>query len=181
LVLLDGITPKLAPGVIDVSAKKTVSADKMKKQLIDMAKKKGHEYAYIVRKIGSSAPMPDDVEAITASIMAMFSGKKPTEKPTYIYRVSVKDGSETLVRTVALSAINIDSFKEVLAVSDNKQAWNLTIANKNGISGLLSQAGMGVVASFIVPNGILLPAIEVQKNQSVALQKQPITPNPLKE
>ena len=180
LVFLDGITSKLAPGVIEVTAKKTVSAEKMKKQLIDMAKKKGFEYAYIVRKIGSSAPMPDDIESMTASIMAMMSGKKPDEKPAYIYRISVKDGSETLIRTASFSGITIDSFKEVLAVSDKKQALNLPIKSKSGIGGLLSQGGVGVVASFIVPNGVLLPAIEVQKNASVSLQKKPVTPNPLK-
>ena len=179
LVLIDGLASKLAPGVIEVTAKKTVSADKMKKQLINMAKKKGFEYAYIVRKIGSSAPIGDDVESITASVMAMMSGKTPAEKPVYIYRVSVKDGTETLVRTASFPGITFDSFKEVSAVSDKKQAWNLPIASKSGLSGLLSQAGVGVPASFVVPNGILLPGIEVQKNKSVSLQKKPVTPNPL--
>ena len=112
--------------------------------------------------------------------MAMMSGKTPTEKPVYIYRISVKDGTETLVRTASFSGITIDSFKEVLAVSDQKQAWNLPIASKSGISGLMSQAGVSVPASFVVPNGILLPGIEIQKNKSVTLQKQPITPNPIK-
>jgi predicted Zn-dependent protease len=180
LVLMNGLTSRLAPGVIEMSAKKTVSNDKLKKQLIALAKKKGHEYAYIVRKIGSSVPMGDDMESMTASMMAMMSGKTPTEKPVYVYRVSVKDGSETLVRTTSLSGITIDSFKDVLAVADKKQAWNLPIISKSGMSGLLSQAGGGITASFIVPNGILLPGIEVQKDKSVSLQKQPVTPNPLK-
>jgi hypothetical protein len=180
LVLTNGLTSRLAPGVIEMSAKKTVSYDKLKKQLIALAKKKEHEYAYIVRKIGSSAPMGDDMESMTASIMAMMSGKTPVEKPVYIYRVSVKDGSETLVRTASFSGITIDSFKDVLAVANKKQAWNLPIISKSGMSGLLSQAGGGVTASFIVPDGILLPGIEVQKDRSVRLEKQPVTPNPLK-
>jgi len=180
LVFLDGLTSKLMPGVIEVTAKKTVAADKIKKQLIDMAKKNGSEYAYIVRKIGNATPIGDDIESITASVMAMMSGKTPKEKPVCIYRISVKDGTETLVRTASFSGITIDSFKEVIAVSNQRQALNLPIANKSGISGLLSQAGVNAPASFIVPNGILLPSIEIQKNKSVTLQKQPVTPNPIR-
>jgi hypothetical protein len=97
-----------------------------------------------------------------------------------VYRVSVKDGSETLVRTASFSGITIESFKDVLAVSDKKQAWNLPIVSKTGMSGIMSQAGVGgAISSFIVPEGILLPGIELQKNKSVSLQRQPVTPNPL--
>ncbi|MCL2132058.1 MAG: metallopeptidase TldD-related protein [Lentimicrobiaceae bacterium] len=182
LVLTDGLQPKLAPGVIEMTAKQTVSADKMKKQLIDMAKKKGFEYAYIVRKIGSPSLIDNDVESITASVMSMMSGKKPAEKAVYVYRVSVKDGTETLVRTTSVSSISIDSFEEVLAVSDKKQAWNIPVIAKGGMVGFLisTAGGGGVTASFIVPQGLLLPSVEVEKQGSVSLQKPPVTPNPLK-
>ena len=176
----DGLQSKLAPGVIEVTAKQASTADKMKKQMMGLAKKKGYDYFYIVRKIGSPSPLADDMESLQASVMKMMSGKASAIKPTYIYRVSVKNGSETLVRTAAVSNINIDSFKEVLAVSDKKQAWNLPIASKGGIGGLLFQVGgLGVPASFIVPDGMILPGIEVKKNEDVSLQKPPITPNPL--
>jgi hypothetical protein len=39
--------------------------------------------------------------------------------------------------------------------------------------------GPSVISSFIVPNGILLPTIEVDKNKNASLQKPPVTPNPL--
>jgi hypothetical protein len=181
LVLIDGLTSKIVPGVVEMTAKRTTSNEKMKKQLIDLAKKKGSEYAYIVRKIGSPLQAGDDIESMATSMMAMMSGKNATEKPVCVYRVSVKDGTETLVRTASFSSVTIDSFKNVLAVSDKKQAWNLPIISKSGISGLMSQAGVGATASFIVPTGILLPDIELQKNKSVSLQKQPVTPNPLKK
>ena len=182
VLAMDGLQPKLSVGVVELSAKQTVTADKMKKQLLDMAKKKGEEYAYIVRKIGSPAPLGDDVESITASVMAMMSGKTPTEKATYVYRVSVKDGSETLIRTSSVSSISIDSFKDELLVSDKKQAWNIPIISKGGMTGLLFQASgtSGTPASFIVPKAILFQKIEVEKNKNASLQKQPVTPNPLK-
>ena len=168
LVWLGDLQPRLAPGVIEMTAKKTASAAQMKKQLIETAKKNGDEYAYIVRKIG----MPASVD-----FSAMMSGKDPVEKPAYVYRVSVKDGTETLVRTATISKITIDSFKEVLAVSDKKQAWNLPLA---GISRMFQGRESGVHASFIVPKGILLPGIELKKNDDVSLQKAPVTPNPVK-
>jgi len=182
LVWAGSLQPKLAPGVIEMSAKKTVSADKMKKQLLDLAKKKGEEYAYIVRKIGVAAPVGDDIESMTASVMRMMSGKAADEKPIYVYQVSVKDGTEKLVRTTSMSNISIDSFKEVSAASDKKQAWNLSVMSKSGISGLLFQAGVGAtIASFIVPKGIILSAIELKTDDNVSLQKQPVTPNPLQK
>jgi hypothetical protein len=181
LVLVqDGLQSKLTPGVVVVDAKKAISAEKIKKQMIAIAKKKGYDYYYIVKKIGSPSPVADDIESIQASMMKMMSGAVSTTKPTYVYRVSVKDGTETLVRTTAISNITIDSFKDVLAVSAQKQAWNIPIASKSGISGLLFQAGgVGIPASFIVPDGIILPGIEVKKNDDISLQKKPVTPNPL--
>jgi hypothetical protein len=168
LVWLGELQPRLVPGVIEISAKKTASADKMKKQLIDIAKKNGDEYAYIVRKIGSPA---------TIDFAAMMSGKTPAERPTYVYRVSVKDGTETLVRTTTFSKITMDNFKEVLAVSEKKQAWNLPCASTS--RNFQGQEG-GAYASYIVPKGILLSGIELKKNDDVSLQKAPVTPNPLK-
>ncbi|MDR0205895.1 MAG: hypothetical protein LBI45_01345 [Bacteroidales bacterium] len=183
LVLMqEGLQSKLMPGVVVVDAKKTVSAEKMKKQMLTIAKKKGYDYYYVVKKIGSPSPIADDIESMQASIMKMMSGKVSAIKPTVVYRVLVKDGTETLVRTATISNITIDSFKETIAVSGNKQAWNISIASKSGISGLLFQAGgMGVTASFVVPNGIILSGVEVKKNDDISLQKKPVTPNPLEK
>jgi hypothetical protein len=158
LTIKNGLQSRLAPGVIEMTAKQTTSTKKIKQQMINIAKKKGEEYVYVVRKINDNNA---------------GSEVKPAIKPTYIYRISVKDGAERLVRTTTISNISVDSFKEILAVSDKRQAWNIRTA--------LQGSSEGIYSSFVVPRGILLPDIEVRRNENVTLQKFSITPNPLQE
>ena len=77
-----------APGTIHIQVDKGTKQDKMKKALIKAAKDEGLDYAYIVRSIAGPA--------------------------SRIYKVDVKDGSETQVRFGDVSAINLAKIKRVL-------------------------------------------------------------------
>jgi hypothetical protein len=105
-----------------------------------------------------------------------------TIKPFYIYRVSVKDGSETLVRMAVMSKITMETFKKVAAVVSGHQVYNTVLSGESqDLFGGLFSSGGGVPSSFIVPTAIVLDNIEIKKDQGVILQKPFVTPNPLTE
>ncbi|NLO42335.1 MAG: hypothetical protein GX109_04805 [Bacteroidales bacterium] len=173
------LTPSLSPGVVEFTAKKTMSEEKAKKQLLSLAKSKGLEYAYIVRKFANYTDFSG--EDIASSVLRMSLGLN-TIKPFYIYKVSVKDGSETLVRMAIMSKITMETFKKVAAVASGQQVYNTMLPSEGqGGLGSLFSTGGGVPSSFIVPTAIVLEDVEIKKDQGVILQKPFVTPNPLTE
>lgn len=93
-----------------MTAKKTVSEDKAK-TIVVVSQKQRTEYAYIVRKFGNYTDFSG--EDIVSSVLRMTTGFN-TIKPFYIYRVSVKDGSETLVRMAVMSKITMKHLRKWL-------------------------------------------------------------------
>lgn len=128
-----------APGTIHVSVKDGTKPDKMKKALIKAAKEEGLDYAYIVRKMAGQASL--------------------------FYKVSVKDGSEELVRAGDLSSINLAKIKRVLDVSAKENVLNY-VWNQQTLS------------SLIYPSAILIEDMEINKSE-LKKEKKPALEFPL--
>ena len=176
LALSNGkLTTSLCSGVIELSGKNKMSYSKMKKKLIAMAKEEDYEYAYIIPELVSqNSGVP------SASI---YQTKNNSYYPVYVIRISVKDGSETLMRMAKVSALNMKSFKHVEAISNQQQVYNTLLKGKqkNKIMAGQNFDLAGVPCSFIVPTAILFPELDVEKNPSIILKKQPEVLNPLLE
>lgn len=119
------------PGVIAVSSSDGVTVDSLKQQLLEKAKEEGLEYALIVRHFA------------TGNIRSMNT-----------YKVSLSDGSEQLVRSANVRAMNIKSLKRVMGVSSSRTVRN-------------TDAGrFGGTISIIAPDAILLEEVEVEGARS---------------
>ncbi len=128
-----------APGTIHIEVDKGTKQDKMKKALIKAAKDEGLDYAYIVRSIAGTA--------------------------SKIYKVDVKDGSETQVRFGDVSAINLAKIKRVLDISSKENVSNY-ILNRQ------------VLSSLIYPASILIEDVEINKSEPKK-EKEPVLKFPL--
>ena len=128
----DEIAFVTAPGTVHISVSKGLKHDKMKKELIKAAKEEGLEYGYIVRKNAGLA--------------------------TQIFRVSVKDGSETQVGACAISSVELSKIKRLLAVSSKENVANI----------ILNRA---TLASVIYPSAILVDDVEINKTDATKSQK----------
>lgn len=128
-----------APGTIHIQVEKGTKQDKMKKALIKAAKEEGLDYAYIVRRIAGTA--------------------------SQIFKVDVKDGSETQVRFGDVSAINLAKIKRVLDISSKENVSNY-ILNRQ------------VLSSLIYPASILIEDVEINKSQPTK-EKEPVLKFPL--
>lgn len=167
------------PGVVEMTSKKTTDVNKMKKQLLALAKKKDLEYAYIIRKIGDISFIGDDLVSSALRLTTGFN----SVKPFYIYKVSVKDGSETLVRMATMANLNLESFKEVASFANQQQACNMMLSG-GGLSGLFGSLfpdDGGMPCSFILPKALILNDVEIKKDNGTVFQKEAVTPNPLEK
>ncbi len=142
----------LSSGVLEFTSTVTKSDTALKNALIAAAKEEDYEYAYIVRKMSK-----------TSNVL-----------PVLIYRISVKDGKEELLRSAKLSDLTLKSFKRVIGVSDTQIVFNTLNRGRRGY-----RPQGGAPASFIVPNAIVFQELEIEKNKDIVLKKETISPSPL--
>lgn len=134
------IEPFTTPNVIHVQIEKGLKANKMKSALLKEAKKEGLEHAYIVR---------------------FMEGGESLQ----LYRVDVKGGKETLVRTTKLDLPKLDQLeKKLKEVSSDENVLNFLYN--------------GTPASIIYPSAIIVEDLEILKATPKA-EKAPVIANPL--
>lgn len=153
------------PGVLSLEAEKEASKADLKAALVQAAKNEGLEWAYIIRRLcpaeasqGLRIGAPQD-NALPA--------------PLHLYRVSVKDGSEQLVRNAHLGGVSVSSLKHILAASSKRQVQNRFLTP----GGMYGNAGCPV--SFILPEGLLFEELEIQKPKASPNPELPAVPSPL--
>lgn len=127
------VVNSLAPGVLVISAPSGESTTALKTQLLNVAKEEGLDYAYIVRN---------------------FAGRSGQ----YLYRVSVKDGSETLVTGAEISPVQFIKLKRVLGVSGEEFVYNYLYKES-------------IPTSLVAPKSVLIEDIEIV-NKPLTIQKE---------
>jgi hypothetical protein len=171
------LTGTLSSGVIEVSISDGKTYKELKDKLIAAAKEEDYEYAYIVRKMTSplaSAPGLSDFNPSTGSGFSVT-------RPIYVYRISVKDGTEELVRSTKISDVSIKSFKRIIGATSEKQVYNTLLrGKKRGYSTRQSSFDLsGSPSSFIIPQAIVFEELEIDKEKNIVLKKETVVPSPL--
>ncbi|MDR1171604.1 MAG: hypothetical protein LBL24_04030 [Bacteroidales bacterium] len=135
-----GISTRVSPGVLSISTSNGLSRDTLKTRLLAAARTEGLDYAYIVRTL-------------------------PAGRYSSLYKVSVADGSEQLVRAGVLSRMDLSKLKRSLGTS----AENVVV---NMIAG-------GVPVSVVGPNAMVIEDVEIEKQNLQNTTKLPTVSNPL--
>ena len=125
-----------APGTIHIKVDKGTKPEKMKSALIKAAKEEGLKYAYIVRSLAGKA--------------------------SCIYRVDLKDGSETQVRFGDVSGFTLANLKRMLNISSKENVSNYILNGQ-------------VLSSLIYPSSILVENIEINKSDVKKDKEQVLT------
>ncbi len=133
-----GATPRaisigVAPGTLVISAPNGATSAELKTQLINAAKEEGLDYAYIVRNITG------DVNQ-------------------YIYKVSVKDGSESILTGAEISPVQLSELKRVLGVNKEQTVYNYLYKSN-------------IPTSIIAPESILIEDVEIM-NKALDVQDE---------
>jgi len=172
------LTGTLGSGVLEFTSTETMSYAALKEALIAAAKEEDYEYAYIVRKIAN--PMAG-VPGLSAFVPYSNTGAFSVSRPIYIYRITVKDGMEELVRSAKIADLSLKSFKRIVGVADTQEVYNTLQKGKNGGFSTWNSrfALVGAPASFIVPKAIVFQELEVEKDKDIVLKKETIVPSPM--
>ena len=128
-----------APGTLVISAAQGSSPTDLKRELIKAAIEEGLDYAYIVRKIANQSDQ-------------------------YIYRVSVKDGSESLVIGAEITPVPLNKLKRVLGVCSEQMVYNFLYQG-------------AIPTSVVYPGGVLIEDIEINKKPINVLKNSPLISN----
>lgn len=117
----------VAPGTLIINASKGSTSAELKAQLINAAIEEGLDYAYIVRSINGDTNQ-------------------------YIYKVSVKDGTETLLIGAEISPIQLSKLKRVLGINIENTVYNYLY---NGT----------IPTSIVAPKSLLIEDVEIMNTQ----------------
>lgn len=155
----NGVSYITGPGIIELTGKKQFPKNDLKAQLIEKAKEEGLDYAIIIKKV-----LPRSVNL-----------------PVEIYKVSLTDGKETLIRSASLNNISLSSLRKCIGVSDKQTAYNMLInvGPDNGGLGSFTPDISGLPASFISPDGILIEEMDIEGAPKNLSLEKPIVPNPV--
>ncbi len=157
------ITHDLGPGVIYISATDGITIDKLKEQLIKAAKEEDLDYAIMIKPVKQGN----------------------FYMPLNIYKVSVKDGKETLLRDASMKSLNITSLKKIIGVSSGSLIYNTFMNEASGSeessSVIDNQEAIpnGPPVSFIIPDGILIKEVEFEHQTKPLSSDRPVVKSPL--
>ena len=184
-----GVTSEIGPGVISISSSEGISKKKLKDMLIETALEEDLEYAIIIRKM-ESLNSGKKIELDASIFFAPSDGNKSSAtRPLYIYKVSLDDGREELVRTTEIAGLSVKTLKKILGTSSEQFAYNTIISKSNkGISSFMFAFSSedpwllnGIPSSFIVPDAILIEELDIQKEKRAVTMKLPVVDNPVGE
>lgn len=116
-----------------INSSKTESLAKLKEQLIALGKDEALEHVYIVRHISTAV-----LGSIVPGRNAFFFGDGNDvhiTAPTLLYKVSVKDGREELVRGGNFTRLSHRLFRDIQAVGDDSEAYTVSFPNSYGGTG----------------------------------------------
>jgi predicted Zn-dependent protease len=135
-----------------VNANKTFTQGELEKRLVDTAVQRGNAYGIVIRRL---------------------SGKVAT----HAYRI-YPDGHEQPIRNAALSEMTVASFKDIVAVSDQRFVYTEATPGRDGLaSNVTAQIGSLPLESYVVPAMLFddLSIVKLPGNGS----KLPIADSPL--
>jgi len=138
------ITTQIMPGVLEIQSSQTLTPARLRQQLIRTARNEGLDYAYIVRQL-SGTPR--------------------------IYRVDVRTGQETLMRSPDIEQITIRRLMRFDAVSNQEFVSNRMF----GVRAADGSRGPAFPVSIICPAGILLNDVEIRRSTANMGTLPPVT------
>jgi predicted Zn-dependent protease len=145
----------VAPSNLYLAASKTSTPEELKARLLELAKSRGNEYGIVIRRL--------DLRDMRQA-----------------YRV-YPDGHEELIRNGELAGVNVSTFKDLLAVSNNRVVFTEPFLQGAG-------AGIGqmlnfnpfereqTIVSYVVPS-LLFEDVSVQPPHG-QIQRVPVLPHP---
>ncbi len=164
----NGLAEEIGPGVVVVTAHKSEPYERLKRRLIKAARSEDLDYAYIVKKMGRATGGSNrDQEASLG-------------EPVVVVQVSVKDGSERLVRGAEITGFSLNALKRVLGAAKEPYIYN-TMLGADSWRQSWGWGLCGVPTTLVVPGALILEEVDMAQERRAVTAKLPAVTNPLEE
>ncbi len=169
-------SPTVQIGNLFVQAIEGKSFAELKQELIDLCQDQGLSYGLLIKKF--------DDPSITGrefSISSFSTRRGPQQEqvtpPILVYKVSVEDGREELVRGVTVAEMSVRMLRDIVAVGKDYYVNNKLMAG-GGIMGLFFSYAFrsGEGGAFGIPTTVIAPSVlfeEVELKKPSGAQKKP--------
>lgn len=150
----------------------------LKQELINLCKAQGLSYGLIIKVLDNPSVTGIDI----SSMVTMPNAFGRVSTPLLVYRVSVKDGREELVRGIVISEISVRTLRDIAAAGTDYYVGNRLSASGEMMGlGFSFGFGMGEGGAGAIPTSVIAPSIlfEELELKSVGVQQKPaLLPHP---
>lgn len=110
------------PSRLFITSSKRLTPAQLKEKLIDMGKENGLKHVLIVKRMGSAMS-----GRMFINPLQLLGGDTSLPTPTVVYKVSVEDGKEELVRNITFAATTQRFWRDIEATGDDDAAYPVLI------------------------------------------------------
>ena len=151
------------PGNLFVSSSESISEEELKQELLMWVEDSGNDFGIVIKRFHDLSSVFDSSssEGVAALTAPMLEGNIVMFPTLRAYKVNL-DGSEVPVRTLSVSSFSDSQLRDIVAVSDTRQAYN--ISNMFTPTTFFSGWGLGLSPDFIsvVSPSVLIEELEFQ-------------------
>lgn len=168
-------SPNAQIGNLFIKATGGKDFDELKKEMIDLCQEQDLSFGLIIKKLDN--PTITGRELSISALSGGGRGQETISAPILIYKVSVEDGREELVRGLTVTEMTVAMLKDIVAAGKDYFVNN-RLSGGGGIMGnIFAYASMlGDSGVFGIPTSVVAPSVlfeEVEMKRSTGLQKKP--------
>lgn len=175
-------SPSAQIGNLFVQTTEGKNLTELKQELIDLCKDQGLSYGLLIKKLDNPGITGREL-SLSTFMMRGGPQKETVTAPLMMYKVSVEDGREELVRGVGVEEMSVRTLKDIVAVGSEYYVNN-RLTTGGGLMGLAfsfsvslgGPAAVGIPTTVIAPS-VLFEEVELKKpsgpQQKPALLKHP--------
>lgn len=169
-------SPSAQIGNLFVQTTEGKNLTELKQELVDLCKDQGLSYGLLIKKLDNPSLTGQEL-SLSTFMMRGRPQKETVTPPLMLYKVSVEDGREELVRGVAVEEMSVRTLKDIVAVGSEYYVNN-RLTTGGGLMGLALSFSIGLAgpAAVGIPTTVIAPSVlfeEVELKKPTGPQQKP--------
>jgi predicted Zn-dependent protease len=175
--------PRPAMSNLFFTSGETLSAAELRRKFVEKCREAGRPWCLVVRRMDNPALGVSRQEDFSDMIAGLAAGAASGDRmPLLVYRVSVDDGREELLRGARLIGLNLRALKSLVGVGNDAAVFAFQQSQAAGFGGTALAAfgsAQGGLSSTVVAPSLLLEDVEVRGARGEPRRLPLLPPPPL--
>ena len=175
--------PRPAMSNLFFTSGETLSAAELRRKFVEKCREAGRPWCLVVRRMDNPALGVSRQEDFSDMIAGLAAGAASGDRvPLLVYRVSVDDGREELLRGARLIGLNLRALKSLVGVGNDAALFAFQQSQATGFGGTALAAfgsAQGGLSSTVVAPSLLLEDVEVRGARGEPRRLPLLPPPPL--